>query len=100
MTDTEFLTPGFAVFNGHVNKADEKARALMRRYSPDYLKRVEKLEREGNGIMHIFNVKPTPATKMYTLLVMAFANEGRDVDILKSLEAIDHLEKTLEEEKV
>lgn len=65
----------FSVFNGHVNDADKKARRMMEQLNPDYLKRVEELDEQGDGIMNIFNHPPEPATEMYTLLVTAYVNE-------------------------
>ncbi len=76
------MDPGFSVFNGHVNNADEKARALMRLFWPDYLEEVERLEEEGNGIMNIFNQEPTQATLTYATIVTAYVNDGRlDVEL-------------------
>lgn len=66
-----------AVFNNHVNDADNRARAIMRDFMPNWLQELEAVERDGNGIMHIFNVKATPATAAYAALVTAFVNENR-----------------------
>lgn len=74
---SEVMTPGFAVFNGHVNDASAKARAIMREIAPDKLARVEELEAEGNGIMHIFNVPPEDATTMFVHMVTALVNADR-----------------------
>ena len=71
------LDPGFSVFNGHVNDADTKARALMRQFWPHYLEEVESLEKAEGGIMAIFNHPPTPATLTYTAIVTAYVNDGR-----------------------
>lgn len=77
MSDKEILSVGFAVFNGHVNDADKKARAIMQVICPDKLARVEEIEEEGNGIMHIFNVEPEPATLVYCGMVAGIVNADR-----------------------
>ena len=71
------LTPSFAVFNGHVNDASKKARAILACIAPDKLKRIEELEKEGGGIMHIFNVKPEEATTAFVWLVTALVNADK-----------------------
>ena len=76
----EVLTLGFAVFNGHVNNANLRARALMSVIAPRFLEEVEQIEREGNGIMAIFNQPDTSATVMYASLVTAFVNEKAEID--------------------
>jgi hypothetical protein len=71
-----FGSPNGAVFNGHSNDADARARTFMRVVCPSFLKEVEKLEKAENGIMGIFNHKPTPATATYIMLVNAFVLEA------------------------
>lgn len=82
----ERMDPLFAVFNGHVNDADKRARAFMAKRCPTYLARVEALEREGGGIMHLFDVcGPTwgpAAARRYIQLVTGFVNEDCDSDRL------------------
>lgn len=80
--DFDPMTPSWAVFNNHINAADAKARALMRAIAPVDLARVEELEQEGGGIMHIFNVPKEPATVMYALLVTAYVNYDHVEDVL------------------
>lgn len=71
------MDPGFAVFNGHVNNADRRARDLMRRWFKSSLAEVEAIEEKNNGIMAIFHNDPTPAVLAYVALVTAFVNEDR-----------------------
>lgn len=62
----------FSVFNGHINDADKRARAAL---SPQQRAFVERVERDGGGIMEIFDRKPSPALQRYVELVTAFVNE-------------------------
>lgn len=73
----ERLSPNWAVFNQHSNKAGDRAMALLKEFTPDWAEEVETAEAEGNGIMAIFNEPPTPATAAYSMLVTAFVNEKR-----------------------
>lgn len=73
------MSINFAVFNGHVNDADKRSRALMRALMPEWLEAVERIESDGNGIMAIFQVEIEPATAAYTALVTAFVNEDREL---------------------
>lgn len=78
------MSGGFAVFNGHVNNADQRARQAMRDAGEDRcLAEVEALEREGGGIMHIFNYAGpnwgSKAVQRYVALVTAFVNENRTI---------------------
>jgi hypothetical protein len=70
--------PFLAVFNGHINNADARARAQMSRTERGrkWLADVERLESERKGIMGIFDdwKKPT-GVRRYTKLVTKFANE-------------------------
>lgn len=70
-----FGSPMGAVFNGHVNKADARARLFMKVVCPPFLEEVEKIEKEEGGIMGLFNCDPTPATATYIMLVNAFVLE-------------------------
>lgn len=71
-----------AVFNGHINNADRRARDAMARECPGYLARVLKTEKDGGGIMAIFNAplsksyKPYRAFERYAELVKLFVNHG------------------------
>lgn len=67
----------FAVFNGHKNDADRRARALMKVICPKQLETVEALEGIGGGIMAIFNAEPCTATTIYAALVAAYVNEDK-----------------------
>lgn len=71
-----FGSPTGAVFNGHVNEANDRARCLMEIVCPNLLNEVEEMEKTGNGIMAIFNSKPTTATMVYAMLVNAFVLEA------------------------
>ena len=71
-----FGTLSGAVFNGHSNDADSRARTLMEVVCPKWLKEVEQLEAEKNGIMGIFDNEPTPAVTAYVMLVNAFVLEA------------------------
>jgi hypothetical protein len=65
----------FSVFNGHVNDADKRARELMKTIASDWLEEVEKIEKEGDGIMAIFNTQATLASICYASIVAAYVNE-------------------------
>ena len=65
----------FSVFNNHVNKADKRARKLMRKHYPDWADEIDKAT--DKGIMSIFDKAPTPATAAYSMLVTAFVNENK-----------------------
>jgi hypothetical protein len=71
----ELMDPGFAVFNQHVNDAGKRALKILESQFPSFVEEVKKAEEEG--IMVIFNEKPTPATAAYVALVTAFVNENR-----------------------
>lgn len=71
----EKMSPGFALFNQHVNNAATRARAIMEENFPKWLAEVDEMEKEGNGIMYILQRGPTPATAAYIALVTAFVNE-------------------------
>jgi hypothetical protein len=67
-----FAAPSGPVFNGHVNDADTRARLFMSVVCPELLEKVEKIEKDGNGIMAIFDKKPNDAIMTYVMLVNAF----------------------------
>ncbi len=81
-----YMSAGFAVFNGHLNDADKRARRVMREGSARrrrWIATVERIEREGDGIMAIFQrrycgPRDLPAVKEYVRLVTKFVNEDRD----------------------
>lgn len=73
------LSPHTAVFNGHVNDAFDKVRILMEKFYPKHLERIDQLDAEGDGIMHIFSVEPEDATIIYVALVTAIVNQDRIV---------------------
>ena len=68
------MTIDEAVFNGHINGADKFTRKLMAKVFPEHLERLKEIEKEGNGIMHIFNVPLEPATTFYAVMVTALVN--------------------------
>ena len=73
--EREPMSIPFAVFNGHINDADKRAREVMRAECPQWLDEVEAIEREGNGIMAIFDAyDPSPAVNRYACLVQDFVN--------------------------
>ena len=74
---TEILDGYLSVFNNHVNNADQKARAVMRQLCPAFLEQVEDIEKEGNGIMAIFQQSPSAATAYYVAMVQYFVNEDK-----------------------
>lgn len=69
------MTPYFAVFNNHINNADERAREVMKAFYSNDLKELVKIEKKGKGIMIIFQEEPSLSTFLYTGLVTAFVNE-------------------------
>lgn len=76
MTDEKRKPMGvnFAVFNGHVNNAFDRTRAALEEYAPKWMDRVDELDKEGDGIMHIFNVEIEPATAAYAAVVAFIVN--------------------------
>jgi hypothetical protein len=64
----------FAVFNGHVNNAFERTRTALEECAPKWMARVDELDKEGDGIMHIFNVEIEPATAAYAAVVAFIVN--------------------------
>lgn len=79
MTDgrTEPLDAFTAVFNRHINNADQRARDVMSDKCPGYLAKVLKREREGNGIMAIFDPPTSKAFKRYASLVQIYVNGSK-----------------------
>ena len=67
----------FAVFNGHKNNADKRARADMikkfgkQRYAEEFKPLVKQ------GIMSIFDTRPTAITKYYVDRVTKYVNEKK-----------------------
>jgi len=45
----EEMSPVFAVFNGHINNADKRARSYMARRCPRYLAEVERMINPASG---------------------------------------------------
>ena len=74
----EPMDPHFSVFNLHVNNAGDRARALMGQHFKKQLEEVEQIEKDGGGIMAIFENPPTPATSVFVALVTTFVNEDRE----------------------
>lgn len=68
-----------SVFNGHINNANKRAREIMKGIAPDFLKRINQIERKGGGIMAIFDYNPgdEPATMMFASMVAAFVNDAQ-----------------------
>lgn len=75
----ERMTAQFAVFNCHVNDAAQRAEAEMKAQMGE-----EKYQEEigvviRDGIMAIFNAKPTIYTYAYVTLITAYVNENVEV---------------------
>lgn len=73
----ERMSAYFAVFNGHVNDAHERAMQEMDRSLPTWAEEVREIDHEGNGIMAIFKQGAKPSTAAYVALVTYFVNEDR-----------------------
>lgn len=74
----EKMSAGLALFNMHLNNADQRARQVMiemGELGKQWLAEIDALEQEGNGIMYILQVPLTPAIASYVSLVTAFVNE-------------------------
>jgi len=72
---TEILDPFVAVFNGHVNDAQERAdEAFVKRFG-ELAFEYEIRPHHKNGIMSIFQVKPNEYTVWYVEMIAVFANE-------------------------
>lgn len=74
---TEKMSPGFALFNSHVNNAKDRALAVLDDYFPEFADEIRKADEEG--IMSILTTKPTPATASFIVLVTMFVNESKEV---------------------
>lgn len=72
--ESKFMNPRFAVFNGDVNDAHERALIVLGDQFPEFR---EELVQYEDGIMEIFNVHHTPAILKYVELVTGFVNEGK-----------------------
>ena len=72
---SEYLSTGFAVFNNHINDADRKAREALGRMMPEWLKKVEMVERQEGGIMAVMEHPSSPACVAYVTLVTYLVNE-------------------------
>ena len=69
------MSPHFALFNLHVNDAQKKAdRAFVQRYGQEKFDEIMKPLHE-DGIMGIFQTKPTEELKFYLNAVFCFVNE-------------------------
>lgn len=65
----------WAVFNGHINNAGDRAFADVRNMYPPHSRGLRKLTRmRRSGIMEIFTVKQTAPMRAYTLRCFAYAN--------------------------
>lgn len=68
------MTPHFAVFNLHINDADQRARKVLKKTDPHWLKTIEKIEKKEGGIMAVMNHPKSPAVAAYVALVTLFVN--------------------------
>lgn len=68
----------FALFNSHRNDAEKRARAEMEKACPELLAEVDQIISDGDGIMAILNLNPSPATAYFAALITYFVNEGID----------------------
>lgn len=71
------MSPGFALFNLHCNKAGERAFALLDRHFTKWANEVREAEKAGGGIMALLETDLTPASAAFIALVTAFVNEDR-----------------------
>ena len=71
------LSPGFALFNNHINDADPWVRAYMEEYAPEYLREVDAIVSAHGGVMAIGTVPETPATSFYLGMICAAVNRDR-----------------------
>jgi hypothetical protein len=71
------MDPGFAVFNGHVNDASDRADAeyVAQFGQASFDEHIKPLH--DAGIMSVFNTRPTAQTMAWTSLVTAYVNENR-----------------------
>lgn len=65
-----------SVFNQHLYNADDKTINFMQEYFPKELKEIKKIEKENNGIMAIFNIKPTKASLLYAGIITYIINSN------------------------
>ena len=75
--DFEPMDVGFAVFNGHVNDAFNKANAaFIEKFGQETFDRVIQ-PLHDQGVMAIFNTGPTEHTEWYAKKVQEIVNDGR-----------------------
>ncbi len=71
----ERMSPQFAVFNLHVNKAGKRAnKEFIRQFGQEEFDKVIKPARDA-GIMSIFGEEPTASRLAWVTLVTAYVNE-------------------------
>ena len=71
----------WAVFNGHVNNASERAMVVTRlRFPATDIGMVALEAAYRDGIMAIFNDDPTPASRLFSAACYIFANDFDKVD--------------------
>ena len=77
MATNEMLDVQFALFNCHINKAQEKVKILfIKRFGQDiWDKEIELFEKKG--IMSIFDTKPTYHTEWYVEMMWYFVNQDK-----------------------
>lgn len=69
---TNKLSPGFALFNCHINNAKDRALAVLDENFSKLAAEIRKAEEEG--IMVLLQREPTPASTAFVVLVTAFVN--------------------------
>lgn len=73
----EYMSPGFAVFNCHVNNAKKRAnKSFIEKFGRSAFNRTM-LPLFRRGIMTIFHELPTEKTQYWVDQVTAFVNEDR-----------------------
>ncbi len=73
---TKKMSPGFALFNCHVNDAKDRALAVLDEYFPKFADEIRTADEEG--LMSIIGTEPTPATASFVVLVTMFVNESKE----------------------
>lgn len=83
MSDRSFepMDVFFSVFNLHINKAGERAKAAFIEHFGEALWKEHLEGPERDGIMVIFGEKPTQYTRWYAEKVQEFVNDGRPAPV-------------------
>lgn len=79
----------FSVFNLHINKAGERAKAAFIGHFGEALWKEHLEGPDRDGIMVIFEGKPTEYTRWYAEKVQEFVNDGRPLPVAEPRQVVE-----------